>query len=549
MIVYKIPTSINEVSHLRPDLELFCDSETEKFYVNTRLIQVYQPKVDSIVYILDTDIIDEAIIIDWLKEMWTIWHKASYDLGTMNFVPRKLDDTLYLTRMAFPEWQEYALDKVVTKLGYDYLYEGLEKKEKQKAGFMKGAYLSHTQLRYAATDVVALALIWEHPLVQKARDITAYKVDILNLGYAVQYQQNGLDVNRAFVRKEIDLCSEKIDTNEIALNGLNSNSSKQCKAIFGTENTNKNTLIHLIAEGNALAKVVFDQRRLLKRRTMLESYNFPKVFTKYDVAGATTGRFTAAGGDLERGINAQQITRNLQYMFVPEDPEYCIVKVDYPTLELRLACTIFNEPTMYQRLLDGIDLHRATAMDITGKSEITKAERQNAKAVNFGFVFGMGWEAFIEYAFVEYNVIFTPKEAQIARAKYFQTYPNFAKYHAMVWNAVQRKNYIYTTPLGRRVKPRTGTDGINGPVQGGGGETTKLSIHYSVKEQPTILKYINNVVHDAIYVKCKRSEARDMGMFLCQSMHKGWTEISKTKLFNFKDIPMPLEYEIVGNKE
>ncbi|MGE4420554.1 MAG: DNA polymerase [Sulfurimonas sp.] len=550
MVKFKIITSLNEISHLTPEHPLFSDCETEKLYVNMRLLQVYQPMVDDTVYILDTDILDEQDIKNWLLDKWTIWHNCSYDLGTLNMVPAGIDDTLYLCKNAFPEWQIYGLDKVVDYLGFGYLYEGLDKKEKQKDGFMKGVYLSNKQLRYAAADVVALSKIWEHPLVQKCREITAYKVDMLNVRYAIQYQQNGIDVHTPSVKKELQKCYFDIKTNIELLNGLNPNSPKQCKQALGVDSTNEKMLVRLISEGNIVAKTVYDQRRLIKRKAMLESYNYSKVYTRFNVAGAVTGRFTSTGGDIPMGINSQQIPRSLQYMFIPEDPEYVIVKCDYPTLELRLGCTIFNEYVMYERLMAGEDLHIATARDISGNIDISKKERQDAKAVNFGFLFGMGAESFIEYAFLKYNVIFTLEQAKKIRAKYFQIYPGFAAYHRNVWNKVKQGNYIYTTPLGRRVKPRTGTDGINGPVQGGGSEVTKLSVHYMCKEEPKILTMLNNVVHDANYAKVHISEAEEVGHFMVRNMAKAWAEISKTKTFHFKDIPMPLEYEIltIGEK-
>jgi len=545
-INYKVIDSLSEVKHLVTTEPTFSDIETEGLYINTRLIQVFQPNTDDTIYIIDTDIIPLEDAKDFIRPLWTVWYNCSYDFGTLDMTTDRFDDLIYLVKSAYPEWQEYSLDKVVVKLGFNSLYEGLDKKQLQKQGFVKGAYLSDRQLRYSATDVYALSLMWKNKQIQKYREVLAYKVDILNMKYAVQYQQNGLPVDRSLVRLELDKLIDKIESNYEYLNGLNPNSPKQCKEALGVEKTDKNTLIKMITAGNKLAKVIFEQRRLLKKRTMLNSYNFPRVYTRYNVAGAATGRFTATGGDMNRGINAQQIPRDLQYMFKPEDKDLIVIEADYSTLELRLACAIFNEPAMYKQLKEGEDLHTSMAKFVSGKSEVTKEERIKAKAINFGFVFGMSAPSFQEYAFVNFGVELTLDEAKDIRNKYFKKYPNIAKYHKKVWEGVKNGGYVYTTALGRRTKPRLGTDGINGPVQGSGGETTKLAVHYMVQEtNGECLKHIVNVVHDAIYLEIPRKDKDKWSKILEDSMVKGWTEISKTKLFHFRDIPMIAEVEEV----
>lgn len=543
MVKWIVPDKIPDIPR---DTTLFCDIETEELYVKTRLVQVATDLSEEVI-ILDTDKIPEQDIKDWVKDYHTVWYKSSYDLGTLNMNTSKVDDLFYAVKTAYPEFQNFSLDEVTTKLGFDFLYQGLEKKDKQKKGFVKGAYLSQKQLQYAATDVHALKLMWRDGKIQAViNNNMAYKVDMLSQRYAIEYQQNGLPVNQECVKKESAKLVDDIARNYEILGDLNPNSSKQCVAVFGTKSSDKPTLIRLISEGNELAKAVFDQRRLLKRRKMLETYDFPRVVTKFDPAGAATGRFTAKGGDIPNGINAQQITRNLQYMFHTTDPEKVVLDSDYPTLELRVAAAVYGEHVMYKELMEGKDLHIEMAKLVTGKSEVTKEERNKAKAVNFGYVFGMSAKTFQEYAFVNYGVVFTLEEAEDIRNKYFAKYPTIKSYHTTVWNSIKRNNYTYTTALGRVVAPRIGTDAINGPVQGSGAEVTKLAVHYMVKEDPKTLNHIINVVHDAIYLEVYKVDSEYWSDLLSRCMVKAWEEISKTPLFKFKDIPMYVEIEEVG---
>jgi DNA polymerase I-like protein with 3'-5' exonuclease and polymerase domains len=555
---FRIVECLTELGHLVPTEPVFADTETDGLYLAVRTIQLYQPATSDMIYIIDTDILDIDEAKELLKPLWTIWQGANYDFGTLNMTTERYDDTLLLARTAYPEWttmkcdkgsKAFSLDTIVKRLKLEYLYEELDKSTLQKAGFVKGAYLSQMQLRYAATDVLALSLIWENKKIQAARELMCYKVDMLSLKYVIEYQQNNLIVDQKNVLPELEKLVAIIGANDKELNGLNPNSPKQVKEFLGTESSDKITLVRLISEGGQrghIAKIVFEQRRLLKRRTFLNSYNFPYVTTRFNPAGAVTGRFTSTGGDLPRGINAQQITRNLQYLFNSDTEDTVVVHADYSTAELRAACSIMRDATMYKELKEGIDLHKVAANMATDipVSEITKADRQKGKAVSFGLIFGMSAASFVEYAFTNYGVIFTLEEAKLIKYKYQQRYKNIAQYHSRWWN--DYKTVYPETPLGRRTKARLGTDAINHATQGCIGDTMKLALHYLCKDYPEATKYIYNVVHDAGYLRVPKINDEFTKLWadrLVDAMKKGWVEMCKTPMLFYKDIPMPVEVE------
>lgn len=546
MIKYKVVDTLDGLE-FNPDLPVFADIETGGLYIDVRLVQLYQPETYDEVIILDTDIISLKEIKKFIKPLWTIWYNASYDFGSLNMTTDRFDDLYYLVRTAYPEFMEFALDKVVEKFGLAKYYEGLDKKQLQKAGFLKGTYLSHSQLLYSATDTVVLSMLWQNKRIQKVRDIVAYKIDILNLEYAVKYQRNGLIVDQAKVREELDKLVDVIAENDKALGGLNPNSPKQVKEYLGTESSSKEILIDMIANGNEdqkrMAKLVYEQRRLLKRRTFLESYNYSKVYTRFNPAGAATGRFTSTGGDLPQGINAQQITRSLQYLFNGNTEDTVAVHADFSTAELRAGCSIMRDETMYEELKAGKDLHKiAATLALGGRPEdVSKADRQKGKAISFGFIFGMSAPSFVEYAFVNYGVTFTLEEAKLIKHRYSERYKNISAYTKKWWNDYATE--FVQTPLGRRNKARLGTDAINYATQGCIAETTKLSIHYLVKDYPEALDYIYNVVHDAIYLRVPKGEEEQWADRLAVAMKRGWAEMCKCPMLYFKDIPMPVEVE------
>lgn len=586
----KIVTKLEELPQFSPDSPLFSDIESQGLYVGTRLVQMYQPETDDAIYLFDCAPVGYRAsgynqtledLKAYMKPLHGVWYNCAYDLGCLNLVQNNLDDLFFAVKTAYPEFQEFSLDVVITKLFGD-LYTGLDKKSLQKAGFKLGAYLSQAQYRYAATDVLALSLMWKDTKIQKViQNNLAYKVDIISQKYAVKYQQNGLlvdNINREKLLKEA--IAEIANLRLLLPAGLNPNSPKQVKEYLGTDSSNHETLVRYALSDNpkaADAKAIIDLRRAIKEKGYLESIAHTYMYTKFNVAGAATGRFTSSGGDLENGFNAQQIPRQFQKLFKADTDTTTVIGLDYATLELRLACAIFGEDVMYKQLLAGEDIHTSMAQMITGKplhpdglqgdknaksgmadvvyDFVTHKDRTDAKTVNFGYVFGMSAATYMNYAFVNYGIKVTLDEAKLLRDRYFTKYPNFGAYHKNVWNNYSKPSFVYTTALGRRVKPRLGTDAINGPVQGSGAETTKLATHWLIRadcerlgldyktewEQCEVVKYLFNVVHDAIYLRVPKDAKDFWNEQLKVAMVRGWEEISKAPLLKYKDIPMPVD--------
>lgn len=544
-------TTLGQVQQaLDPSKPVFADTETAGLYGKVRLLQLYQPTLDKplILDVAKTTIYPE--VLEFLKTLHLVFHNATYDLRCLQIIPKKLDDTLYLAKLAYPylavepvlENRGFGLDKVCFALGYKSLYQDIHKKEQQKSNFNFGTELTDTQYLYAATDVIAVSLIYN--AMTKHLDNLSYKLDILSLLYAARYCFNGISVDQKLVQQELLDTNEKIVSNVGLLNGLNVNSPKQCKEALGVDSTAADVLLKLVHQGNDLAKLIYEQRRLLKRRTMLESYNHPKVYSVFNVAGAATGRFTATGKGIEAGINSQQIPRDLKKLFYNPNKNMATIEADYSTLELRLAATIFGDNTMAQQLREGKDLHTEMAKILANKSEVTKEDRFRAKAANFGFVYGMSAASFKDYAFNNYGLSLSDGQAVEWRTKYFTMYKQLAYYHKKVWENYKKPEFLQYTALGKCVKPKLGTDAINAPIQGSGAECTKLAIHRLVSKDEKYLDYIVNVVHDSIKLEVPIGLVAKASADLEASMLQAWDDLCKTSLFKFKDIPMKVDVEV-----
>lgn len=206
--------------------------------------------------------------------------------------------------------------------------------------------------------------------------------------------------------------------------------------------------------------------------------------------------------------NLQQVPRDkaLRTLFVAP-PGKALFECDYSQLELRIACHYANERTMHQIYNNNGDIHTKTAQVVTGKQEITKEERGKAKAVNFGFLYGMSAKGFINYAKTGYGLRVTEPEATEIRARYFQTYRDLEPWYALQKRLCKLDGGVYTL-FGRfRALPEIYSDNwsekgsaerccINTPVQSSGSDillSSMIEIDNTLPECEIVC-----TVHDSI---------------------------------------------------
>src|SRR5215471_1172578 len=196
-----------------------------------------------------------------------------------------------------------------------------------------------------------------------------------------------------------------------------------------------------------------------------------RLHTTYKLYGTVTGRLS---GDLQQ-VPRDSFIRTV----IGAPPGWCFVQADYSQIELRIAAHIAQERRMRRSFLLGEDLHLLTAMDLTGKpaEAVTKEERKKAKAVNFGFLYGMYPKKFQRYSLENYNIEVSLAEAEIAREKYFRMFADLPAWHDRQRRLVNNRHYV-TSPLGRvrhlpdilsgdrGVRMEAERQAINSPVQG-----------------------------------------------------------------------------------
>ena len=143
--------------------------------------------------------------------------------------------------------------------------------------------------------------------------------------------------------------------------------------------------------------------------------------------------------------NLQQVPRDkkLRSLFNARKG-YVLFECDYSQLELRIACHYANERTMHEIYNNNGDIHTRTAQIVTGKQEVSKEERGKAKAVNFGFLYGMSARKFVDYAKVSYGVLVTEPEATEIRSRFFNTYRDLEPWYALQKRLCAQDGGVYT---------------------------------------------------------------------------------------------------------
>jgi DNA polymerase-1 len=226
--------------------------------------------------------------------------------------------------------------------------------------------------------------------------------------------------------------------------------------------------------------------------------------------------------------NVQNLPRDARYRrcFVAS-PGRVLVKADYSQIELRIAAKVANETAMIEAYGRGDDLHALTARAVLGKPDVTRADRQLAKAVNFGLLYGMGARGFQRYARSHYGVELTEAQATTYRRAFFAAYPGLRRWHAKV-GATGDRPVETRTLAGRRCR-NVGrfTEKLNLGVQGTGADGLKAALALLWErrtECPGAMPVL--AVHDEIVVECDAGRAEAAAAWLQRAMLDGMAPLA-----------------------
>lgn len=249
-----------------------------------------------------------------------------------------------------------------------------------------------------------------------------------------------------------------------------------------------------------------------------------RIHASFTLGGTATGRLACSSP------NIQNPPRDPAFraLFAPT-PGRCLVVADYGQIELRVAALVSGDPAMLAVYEAGEDLHRKTAAAFLGKEPgaVSKAERQIAKGINFGMLFGSGSKGLQAFCKSSYGVELSLSQADKARAAFFQAYPGLSAWQKQTRQAAERAKQV-RTPGGRvrALDKNIGTECLNTPVQGGAAECLLAAL--AALDVDSLGGRLVNIVHDELVVECEPEQAGAVSAAVEAAMVAGFLAIFPT---------------------
>jgi len=208
-----------------------------------------------------------------------------------------------------------------------------------------------------------------------------------------------------------------------------------------------------------------------------------KVHTRFNQVLAQTGRLSSIDPNLQNIPIRLEEGRKIRQAFVPSQEGWFIFSADYSQVELRVLAHIAGDEKLIQAFNEDMDIHTKTAMDVfhVSKEEVTSNMRRQAKAVNFGIVYGIS-----DYGLSQ-NLGITRKEAASFIERYFKSYPGVKNYMEEIVQDAKQKGYV-TTLLNRRryipeitsrnfnIRSFAERTAMNTPIQGSAADIIKKAM-------------------------------------------------------------------------
>lgn len=401
---------------------------------------------------------------------------------------------------------------------------------------------------------------------------------------------NGVHIDAPAARKKLKKCQEEKarineQINEIAGKEVNPGSPKQMNWLFykklgmtcpvktkkGADSTAEASLIRLKGQ-HRIVDLELEWRKWQKYEgTYLVPWlaRGPILHFNYDNTGTDTGRFSSTvvkdkRNEKKLGATLHQCPRDpfIRNLIVPRNEDWCIAAADLSQAELRLVAHAANEPTMIGIFNRGEDIHYSVARTMQPTGEIIKETRKKAKAISFGFIYGMWAEKFLIYAKEKFEIDVTLLEAEDYRKNYFSKFSMLQPWHRRVESFVRHSGYVESVFGRRRHLPEAKFDSgadkwiqreavrnaINSPIQSAASDLMQfiaaLIASYSLKWDFKIDRNKSISIgsaHDSLLFECEKSYA--------PTLKKGieWTvkNLPTEKFFGFNfRVPIVMDINI-----
>ena len=366
-----------------------------------------------------------------------------------------------------------------------------------------------------------------------------------------EMEQNGAILNSKILNsqsKDLESRIKKLEGKAYQLAGeeFNLGSTKQLREIFfeklkyriikktpgGQPSTDEKVLAEL-AEEYELPKVLLEHRTLSKLKSTYTdklpnqvSQSTGKVHTSFHQAVTTTGRLSSSDPNLQNIPIRTEDGRRIRQAFEPSKGNK-FISADYSQIELRVMAHMSKDAGLLQAFQEGEDVHSKTASEVfdVGIKDVTSDLRRNAKAINFGLIYGISAFGLGKQLGISRNL------AAEYMAMYFEKYPDVKKYMELTKEFASLNGYVETL-FGRRLYLRdinatnamrrqaSERAAINAPVQGTAADIMKIAMinmHKAIKKEKSEAKLILQV-HDELILDTPKDEIDKIVSLITDSM-------------------------------
>lgn len=571
----------------------FCWKEGEAYFVNLRDKQINQEKPASL---FDKKTENDAN--PWLQELKKIiedqniekiGHNIKYDLQVLkNYninVSGKIFDTMIASYLLNPENRQHNLDALsFSELNWEKINsDDLFPDKKQIKNFSE-VDLEKLSL-YSCEDAdctFKLKKIFEKKLKENELINLFQDLEVPLISILADMERNGIMLDIDFLKKlsqqinsSIEEIKEKIF--KLAQEKFNINSTKQLKEIiyekmeispqglkktktgFSTASDELEKIKHL----HPIIELIQDYRELNKLTStyvdalpQLISKKDQRIHTSFNQTITATGRLSSSEPNLQNIPTKTDLGHKIRQAFTAPKGKL-LLSLDYSQIELRVMAHLSKDPNLLSAFQNNLDIHRSTAANINKikLEEVSDDLRQQAKAINFGILYGQGPHGLSQNANIPYQ------QAREFITKYFSTYTGVKKFIDKTIKSAQEKNYTETM-LGRKrmileinsseimKKKSAERIAINSPIQGSAADIIKLAMIKIFEKIPEIKSANSDIkmllqVHDELifevqedkinyyYPQIKKimEEAIKLGVPLIAEAYQGknWGQMEKIK--------------------
>tara|TARA_B100002051_G_scaffold76011_1_gene72625 strand:- start:2416 stop:5097 length:2682 start_codon:yes stop_codon:yes gene_type:complete len=408
---------------------------------------------------------------------------------------------------------------------------------------------------YAAEDADITLRLYEelNPRLEGETSLNKLndEIEIPLIEVLSEMEQNGAILNSKILNsqsKDLEGRIKKLEEKayQIAGEEFNLGSTKQLREIFfeklkyriikktpgGQPSTDEKVLAEL-AEEYELPKVLLEHRTLSKLKSTYTdklpnqvSQSTGKVHTSFHQAVTTTGRLSSSDPNLQNIPIRTEDGRRIRQAFEPSKGNK-FISADYSQIELRVMAHMSKDEGLLEAFREGQDVHSKTASEVfdVGIKDVTSDLRRNAKAINFGLIYGISAFGLGKQLGISRNL------AAEYMAMYFEKYPDVKKYMESTKEFASQNGYVETL-FGRRLYLRdinatnamrrqaSERAAINAPVQGTAADIMKIAMinmHKAIKTQKSEAKLILQV-HDELILDTPKDEIDKIVSLVTESM-------------------------------